>query len=452
MLKVVETFSGIGSQAKALKNIDVEHEIIRTVEWDINAMIAYDLIHNGKQNLKPYNNMTKDELYSRLSQYTLSMNGKKPATPKNMKDMSEELMKRILCAIDRCHNLVSITDVSAYDIPNDTDLLTYSFPCQDLSLAGNWHGNNSGIDRNVHNRSGMLWEIERILKEKVNKNMVLPNFLLMENVSNILSNKHIANFTSWTDYLTEIGYVNKVYTLDASKFGIPQKRVRTYMISVFVGNDKEKKNIIKNYFEMHNLSDIGYVKSLKIKPKELKEILKLDYTKEKYRIEADLCQPNDTSSRRDIYEDNVKIFANGSITAVVIPTVTTKQDRHPNSGVIDYFNGKNGKSAFRYLTPRECFLLMGFDEKDYENIVNNNFKNRGRLFFNIEKLNRMAGNSIVVNVLEEIFKQVNYLNEIINVQTKECVEKVITIENINIKLKKMLEKQNSEYKVIKQRM
>ena len=452
MLKVVETFSGIGSQAKALNNIDIEHEIIRTVEWDVNAMIAYDLIHNGKQNLKPYNNMTKDELYSRLIQYTLSMDGKKPATQKNMKDMSEELMKRILCAIDRCHNLVSITDVSAYDIPSDTDLLTYSFPCQDLSVAGNWHGNNSGIDRNAHNRSGMLWEIERILKEKVNKNMVLPKFLLMENVSNILSNKHIANFTSWTDYLMEIGYVNKVYTLDASKFGIPQKRVRTYMISVFVGDDEEKKNIVENYFETHDLSDTGYIESLKIKSKELKKILKLDYTKKKYRIEADLCQPNDTPSRRDIYEDNVKIFVNNCIATEVVPTVTTKQDRHPNSGVIDYFNGKDGKSLFRYLTPRECFLLMGFDERDYENIVNNNFKNRSRAFFNIEKLNRMAGNSIVVNVLEEIFRQVDYLNEKINIQTEECVEKVITIEDINSKLKRMLEKQNSEYKVIKQRM
>ena len=52
MLKVVETFSGIGSQAKALNNIDIEHEIIRTVEWDVNAMIAYDLIHNRKTKLK----------------------------------------------------------------------------------------------------------------------------------------------------------------------------------------------------------------------------------------------------------------------------------------------------------------------------------------------------------------------------------------------------------------
>ena len=61
-------------------------------------------------------------------------------------------------------------------------LLTYSFPCQDLSVAGYWHGNTGGIDRNAHNRSGMLWEIERILKERIQDNLPLPKFLLMENV------------------------------------------------------------------------------------------------------------------------------------------------------------------------------------------------------------------------------------------------------------------------------
>ena len=453
MLKVVETFSGIGSQAKALKNLNIDHEILCTVDWDINAMIAYDLIHNGKQDLKPYSKMTKHELEEKLKKYTLSMNGKKPATEKNIRDMSEELMKRILCAIDRSKNLVSITDVTAYDIPNNTDLLTYSFPCQDLSVAGNWHGNNQGIDRNAHNRSGMLWEIERILNEKVEKNMPLPKFLLMENVSNILSDRHIKNFTSWTDFLEEIGYYNKIYTLDASKFGIPQKRVRAYMISIFVGNNEDKRSDIENYFVSHDLNSEEYVKKLHIKSKELKKFLRLDYSKEKYRIEADLCQPNDTPSRRDIYEDNVKIFAHNQIEADVVPTVTTKQDRHPNSGVIDYKNRKKGKSTFRYLTPRECFLLMGFSEKDYENIIKNNFENRSHQFFNIEKLNRMAGNSIVVNVLEEIFKQINDVNEMINIRYSEAPRtNKLSLDEINGQLRLIMEAQKSGYKVIKQKM
>lgn len=450
MLKVVETFSGIGSQAKALKNIGIEYEIICTADWDINAIIAYDLIHHGKQDLSVYKNMTKQDLLKILSKYTLSLDGKKPATEKNMQDLNEEVLKRVLYAIKRSNNLVSITDIKARDLPNKIDLLTYSFPCQDLSVAGNWHGNKSGIDRNAHNRSGMLWEVERILKERISEKMQLPRFLLMENVSNILSDRHKYNFKEWTDYLEEIGYCNQIYTLDASKFGIPQKRIRTYMLSVLVKNDEKKKRKVENFFKEHNLENEKYVKSLNIKERKLKEFLRLDYSNEQYRIEADLCQPNDTPSRKDIYEHNTKIYHDKKVIAQTVPTVTTKQDRHPNSGVIDYCNEKEGKSKFRYLTPRECFLLMGFDEEDYNNIVNNNFEYRKRNFFNIEKLNRMAGNSIVVNVLEEIFKQVDYINNIIFMEEEQVqYNSVSSIEKFKSKLIGLFNAQNEAYQVIK---
>jgi len=450
MLKVVETFSGIGSQAKALKNIGIDYEITCTADWDINAMIAYDLIHNGPQDLNRYKNMTKQDLIQSLSKYTLSLDGKKPATQKNIQDLNEEVLKRVLCAIRRTNNLVSITDIKGQDLPNRIDLLTYSFPCQDLSVAGNWHGNKSGIDRNAHNRSGMLWEVERILKERIVDKMQLPRFLLMENVSNILSDRHKDNFKEWTDYLEEIGYYNQIYTLDASKFGIPQKRVRTYMISVLVGNDEVKRRRIKNYFRNHNLQDDDVIEYLDIKQRKLKDFLRLDYHNEKYRKEADMCQPNDTPSRRDIYEFNPKIYHNKKVVSKTIPTVTTKQDRHPNSGVIDYYNGKEGKSKFRYLTPRECFLLMGFDEEDYDNIVNNNFVYRKRDFFNIEKLNRMAGNSIVVNVLEEIFKQVNHINNIIFMEDNALEHtQRSSMDIIKSKLAGLFNAQNEAYQVIK---
>ncbi len=450
MLKVVETFSGIGSQAKALKNIGIDYEITCTVDWDINAIIAYDLIHNGTQDLNTYKNMTKKDLVQSLSRYTLSLDGKKPATPKNIQDLSEEVLKRVLCAIRRCNNLVSITDINGQDLPNRIDLLTYSFPCQDLSVAGNWHGNKSGIDRNAHNRSGMLWEVERILKERITEKMQLPRFLLMENVSNILSDRHKDNFKEWTDYLEEIGYYNQIYTLDASKFGIPQKRVRTYMISVLVEKDEIKRKRVKNYFKNHNLQDDDTIEYLDIKQRKLKDCLRLDYHNEKYREEANMCQPNDTPSRRDIYEFNPKIYHNKKVIAKTIPTVTTKQDRHPNSGVLDYYNGKEGKSKFRYLTPRECFLLMGFDEKDYDNIVNNNFKYRKRDFFNIEKLNRMAGNSIVVNVLEEIFKQIDHINDLIFVEDNKLeTTQRTSIDTIKSKLARLFNAQNEAYQIIK---
>ena len=141
MFKVIETFSGIGSQAKALNNIGVEHEILYTADWDINAIIAYDLIHNGKQDLKKYEKLSKEEITSRLSKYTLSMNGKKPATQKAIQSLKYDVAIRLLDSIERTNNLVSITDIKGEQLPEDIDLLTYSFPCQDLSIAGFWHGN-----------------------------------------------------------------------------------------------------------------------------------------------------------------------------------------------------------------------------------------------------------------------------------------------------------------------
>lgn len=402
MLRVVEAFSGIGAQAKALKKIGVSYEIVSTIDWDINAIYAYDLIHNGKQNLKEYENISKEDILKELNEMTLSADGKKPISKKSLNSMSEENLKKIYCAIKRTNNLISITDVKASDLEDDIDLLTYSFPCQDLSICGAWHNNMSGIDRNAHNRSGMLWEVERILKEYVSLGKKLPNFLLMENVSNILSEAHRHNFKEWQDYLSSIGYVNQVYTLNAVNFGIPQTRERTYMISVLAKTKKKKKEVEK-FFKKNNLEENQTNNGIKMK--NLKSFLRLDYSVRKYKQEADISNPNDTPSRQKIYDDNLLIYDGENMLQKTIKTITTKQDRNPNSGIISYNGGKT-KAKYRNLTPRECFLLMGFDEKDFQVLVDNNFKNRGKNFFAREKMIKLAGNSIVVNVLEEIFKQV----------------------------------------------
>ena len=286
----------------------------------------------------------------------------------------------------------------------------------------------------------MLWEVERILKERVESKLELPKFLLMENVSAILTSRHKANFDEWTGYLNEIGYTNHIYTLNASDFGIPQKRVRTYMISVLTNNDKMKENQVKNYFEKHDLANPKYTHKIIKKHKNLKDdILKLDYNNIQYRIEADECQPNDTMSRREIYKKNDILYTNKKVNNIVVSTVTTKQDRHPNSGWIDYYSEDTNKSNYRYLTPRECFLLMGFDEQDYQRIIDNNFQARkGEMFFTRDKLYKMAGNSIVVNVLEEIFKQIIYIEK--NILQDEKAKKFNKIE----KTVKFVSKINNE--------
>ncbi|MFS1007287.1 MULTISPECIES: DNA (cytosine-5-)-methyltransferase [Enterococcus] len=412
MLKIIETFSGIGSQAQALKNIGVEHKVEAIVEWEIGAMFAYDILHNGPQDLTPYRHHTRDSLIQELSKYNLSNDGKVPLSLRSLMAMSVPQLKAILCAIDRSNNLVDITTVSAKDLP-DADVLTYSFPCQDLSVSGHWHHNTGGIDRDANNRSTLLWQVERILKEYVEDGRALPIFLLMENVSNILSDKHIKNFNEWCNFLEELGYVNKIYTLDARNFGVPQSRVRTYMVSVYTPS--VSKNLEVNaYFFDNDLQQISCDDS-DIMP--ISKFLRLDYSDETYRQEAIESTPTYTPSREKIFENN-QILAHGNHAndGMWAKTVTTKQDRHPNSGLVAYGDLKltDTNTKYRNLTPRECFMLMGFDEESYNILMDNNVSIASdRKILSQSKLIRLAGNSIVVQVLEAIFKQMDEINKII---------------------------------------
>lgn len=178
MFKVIEAFSGIGSQAQALANIGIDFEIQATVEWDIAAIYAYDIIHNGPQDLSNLRHHTKTSLLNELSKYSLSNDGSTIVNTIGLASMGTYSLKSLLYAILRTNNLVDITEVTASQLPEETDLLTYSFPCQDLSIAGIIHNNNGGIDKDANNRSSLLWEIQRLLLEYNQIGKVLPKFLL----------------------------------------------------------------------------------------------------------------------------------------------------------------------------------------------------------------------------------------------------------------------------------
>lgn len=411
MLKMIETFSGIGSQTQALKNLRIDHKVVAIAEWDISAMYAYDILHNGEQDIKSLRHHTKESLISVLSRYNLSSNGKNPITPKALKSMSIAQLKAIYLSIERNNNLVDISEVHSQDLP-DADILTYSFPCQDLSVSGYWHNNTSGIDRDAENRSTLLWQIERILKEYVASQKKLPRFLLMENVSNILSQRHIDNFNEWKTFLESLGYINKVYTLDARNFGVPQARKRTFMLSVLAENDIE----IRRIDEYLNANDLQTFKTTQLK--NISDFLRLDYSVEKYKKEAIESTPRFTESRKKIFRDNIVLATGTKINASAAKTVTTKQDRNPNSGIIKY--AKNDylvewNTHYRNLTPRECFMLMGFKEEQFDLLLLNNFENKkGSYFLTASKLIKMAGNSIVVPILEEIFKQMEEIKKVLD--------------------------------------
>ena len=413
-IRLIEFFAGYGSQALALKYLGVPFEHWKICEWAVKSIQAYKDIHFTNEHLTFNNDRIKEEMVDYLYKLGISSNYNEPMTKEQINRLNEEQLKTILENIAITHNLVNIQQVKGEDLKIvDTDkyeyMLTYSFPCQDLSLAGKGKGMSD-----TSTRSGMLWEVERILKEMHKKKKTLPRFLVMENVTNILSKPHEEDFNDWKSTLEKLGYKNKIYRLNARYFGVPQNRPRAYMISVRCDNKKRIEKRVDAYFENHNLEDVSYSTRNRRRNLSLKDILKVDYSLEKYKIEADLCKPNDTVSRRKIYEDNDHLVINNEVQDIIVNTVTTKQDRNPNSGVIDYKNYARGKAKWRYLTPRECLMLMGFDEEDYDNIIEGNIAlSKNRNLFTIEKLIKLAGNSIVVDVLEAIFTQILEINKTI---------------------------------------
>jgi DNA (cytosine-5)-methyltransferase 1 len=397
-IRLVELFSGIGSQAKSLqkvgKKLGIEVDLTATCEWDIHAFLAYYFLHI--KDPLPYSldstPFERNQIIDFLYEKGISYNGKSLIKKNQLKRFTNQLLMSAYAAIKGTNNFVNISTLHGSDLPENIDIMTYSFPCQDLSNVGAFHGFKNGIDKNSNSRSGLLWQVERLLREIKLSNKSLPKFLVMENVASLYSPRHKPHFIEWKTVLEKLGYLNFDKLYDAQDYGIPQTRKRVIMISV-LSNDEEK---IKKLIDKHNLS-INTPKKIK-----LDSIIDISNNFFNEKLEA---QPNNTQSRMKIWNENNKLYSQNGSFLNAANTITTKQDRHPNSGNI-YFNYEgNIKSNYRFITSRESLLLMGFDHSDYESLINNNFISfRNYKFFSRDVIYKLAGNSIVVPMLDHVFE------------------------------------------------
>ena len=366
-LRVFEAFAGIGAQASALKRLNLNYEIVGISEWFINAIECYDAIQNNNKPDIPLPSLKEQLDY--LQNFTFSKDSVNPI--KNITKLSEEEISKLYRSNIRTNNFGSIVDIGdgKIDMP-DCDLFIYSFPCQDLSTGGKTEGMKKGSGT----RSGLLWEIEKILLRLKVENR-LPEYLLMENVKAILADSNKEDFDQWKEFLESIGYKNsEPMVLDATKFGIPQDRKRCFLLSHL----KTKIDI--------------YPRDLETNEKiNCLDFLRFDYDNPTLKAEADDAQLYDTISRVDMWKKNKRdpITEN-----TIIHTVTCNMDRSNTAAMFEY-SGKKG-NTFRLLTIREAFLLMGFTEDEYERATMTGLSYR--------KMNKLIGNSIVVNVLVEIFR------------------------------------------------
>ena len=231
-IRLIEFFAGIGAQAKALEILGVPFEHYKTCEWAYNSYCAYNAIHiKDKKNYAE--GLSKEELIEKVN--GTSVNYNEPLTNAQLQKKNIEWLRNAYNNIIATHNLINIMNVKGKDLEIvDKDkydyVLTYSFPCQDLSLAGKRKG-MSVSQAEGGTRSGLLWEVERILGECYELNC-LPQILIMENVPEVCGKGNARDFEKWQMRLSEFGYSNYCEILNAKDYGIPQNRRRCFMVSI----------------------------------------------------------------------------------------------------------------------------------------------------------------------------------------------------------------------------
>lgn len=432
MLRVLSLFSGIGAFEKALKNIGKDFELVNYCEIDKYASKAYSMIHN----------------------------------------VSEDL------------NLHDVTKIDTSKL-HDIDLITYGFPCQDISIAGRQRGFTD--NKGNRTRSGLFFEALRIIED------TKPKYAIAENVKALTSKKFESEFETVLNSLNNAGYTNYYAVLNAKDYGIPQNRERVFIVSIrndlncglFQFPIKRKLNVrLKDYLEKEvddkyyidnersrNLINQIVTKNSIIEPttvdgtifdpkvKNICNCISARYDagiQNQKSIGCMVIEPSKINRLGNLYGENMGTSMGGNVYSPegIMPTLTTSQggNRQPliaesnpivigsmqkhtaikNDGVCpclttamgtsggntpmvveddtrikyigSYGNGQRRKVndmefRIRKLTPKECFRLMGFSDVDFDSIhgISNT------------QLYKMAGNSIVVNVLEAIFK--NLLEE-----------------------------------------
>lgn len=418
-IRLIELFAGYGSQALALKYLNVEFQHWKICEWAVKSIQAYKDLHFSFDNKDYSLNLNREQLESYLLNKGISRNYNNPMNKSQINRLNENTLRTIYNNIIATNNLVNIQQVKGEDLEikdnNYTYLLTYSFPCQDLSLAGKGKGME-----NTSTRSGMLWEVERILKECNKK----PDILLMENVPQVHGIDNMNAFTRWQLSLESMGYKNYYSDLSATDYEIPQTRVRCFMISILGDynykfpkkkplkirlKDLEENNVDEKYFLSEkmincfmkeesgayprkqrfeqsiskvNESDIANTITTNEGNRDISTFLLIKNATKKGYLEATIGDGIDISSRMQYHR--------GTVQKGKSQTLTTQ----PNVGIVVF--DKYGEVKIRKLTPRECFRLMGVKDEDYDLIRKNQSDS---------SLYHLAGDSIVVNVLMAIIKQ-----------------------------------------------
>jgi len=259
-LTVVTTFSGIGMQERGLFNSNVfDVKVIATSDIDKNAILSYAAIHNNLtmdmiEEYDKYPNIEDmiAELIAKNIGYDFTK--KKPYDWYRLANRNNGLeIKKYWLAMHLQNNLGDISKVTKLPY---ADLLTFSFPCTDISSAGLQKGVSYDDWKNsMSTRSGLVWEIVRLLNVAKSNN-TLPKYLLLENVAALLSKKFLPEFERLNQMLSDIGYNVYYDIIDGKNTGVPQSRKRVFGIYIRKDVDKYKFTFPKPFDNGLRLKDV----------------------------------------------------------------------------------------------------------------------------------------------------------------------------------------------------
>ena len=249
---MIELFSGIGAQERALRQLKIPYRIINTCDCDKDAVLSYAAMRfNIDEAMKTYRFPTQDKMIEELQNKGFGYDFMKSKHTITSRTPINKLKQYYIA--DKLSN--NLGDISKVDRLPYADMVTYSFPCTDLSVAGKGEGmvnkcscgyswpidfsddNESlicpscGAKVQSSTRSGLLGQVQRLLAVSKKEN-TLPKYLLLENVKNLVGKKFKPQFDAWIRWLDSIGYNTYYQVLNSKHYGIPQNRERIFAVSI----------------------------------------------------------------------------------------------------------------------------------------------------------------------------------------------------------------------------
>ena len=266
-------------------------------------------------------------------------------------------------------NFGDITKIKPEDLP-EFNFFTGGFPCQAFSSAGSNHGE-------LDTRGTLFYEIIRICEVKQ------PEYILLENVKGLFSDRHRKTFNKIISELNRIGY-NVVYELlNSSDYGIPQNRERVWIFAT-------KKNIPKNWSLAPPKEKLKYT---------FKDFLDKDVHEKYHKDENQINRLIEvTGVNMDVQEPLCLDIYNKRIRYDKL-CMTITEPHHNTMRVVE--PKKDGKFRVRKLTEKEHFRFMGFEDDEIE---------MGKMSYS--ELCRAAGNGWEINVVTKILNQIKQLTEL----------------------------------------